>query len=99
MTISHRHREILTVSKNLLSEELMADAVMIAITRRKGETTETFVVSDGNLHTLRGVAEYVYGKFCEDPDLDEDEEEEEEDEEEDEDSESTEDEGGDDGSR
>jgi hypothetical protein len=92
MTISHRHREILTVSKNLLSEELMADAVMIAITRRKGETTETFVVSDGNLHTLRGVAEYVYGKFCEDPDLEEDEEE-------DEDSESTEDEGGDDGAR
>ena len=92
MTISHRHREILPVSKTLLSEELMADAVMIAITRRKGETTETFVVSDGNLHTLRGVAEYVYGKFCEDPDLEEDEEE-------DEDSESTEDEGGDDGSR
>ena len=91
MTISHRHRHILTVSKNLLSEVLMADAVMIAITRRKGEMTETFVLSDGNLHTLRGVAEYIYGKFCEDPAL--------EDEEEDDDSESTEDEGADDGSR
>tara|TARA_R100001460_G_scaffold18117_3_gene38501 strand:+ start:222 stop:491 length:270 start_codon:yes stop_codon:yes gene_type:complete len=71
MTLDKRHRQILTVSKNLLSEELMADAVMIAITRRKGDATETFVVSDGNLHTLRGVAEYVYGKFCEDPDLEE----------------------------
>ena len=73
--------QILTVSKNLLSEELMADAVMIAITRRKGNSTETFVVSDGNLHTLRGVAEYVYGKFCEDPELEEEDEEYEEDEE------------------
>ena len=71
MSLDKRHRQILTVSKNLLSEELMADAVMIAITRRKGDATETFVVSDGNLHTLRGVAEYVYGKFCEDPDLEE----------------------------
>tara|TARA_R100001510_G_scaffold57761_1_gene67559 strand:- start:1520 stop:1801 length:282 start_codon:yes stop_codon:yes gene_type:complete len=76
MTITPRHRRILTASKNLLSEELMADAVMIAITRRKGNSTETFVVSDGNLHTLRGVAEYVYGKFCEDPDLEEDEDDE-----------------------
>jgi len=76
MAIDKRHRQILTVSKNLLSEELMADAVMIAITRRKGETTETFVVSDGNLHTLRGVAEYVYGKFCEDPDLEDDDDDE-----------------------
>jgi hypothetical protein len=76
MTITPRHRQILTASKNLLSEELMADAVMIAITRRKGNSTETFVVSDGNLHTLRGVAEYVYGKFCEDPDLEDDEDDE-----------------------
>lgn len=76
MTLGQRHRKILTVSKNLLSEELMADAVLIAITRRKGETTETFVVSDGNLHTLRGVAEYVYDQFIEQPDLEEDEEDE-----------------------
>ena len=81
MSIEKRHMQILTVSKNLLSEELMADAVMIAITRRKGNSTETFVVSDGNLHTLRGVAEYVYGKFCEDPELEEEDEEYEEDEE------------------
>ena len=74
MALDKRHTQILTVSKNLLSEELMADAVMIAITRRKGNSTETFVVSDGNLHTLRGVAEYVYGKFCEDPDLEEEDE-------------------------
>ena len=73
MTIDKRHRQILTVSKNLLSEELMADAVVIAITRRKGETTETFVVSDGNLHTIRGVAQYVYDQFVDDPDIDEDE--------------------------
>ena len=78
MSIEKRHMQILTVSKNLLSEELMADAVMIAITRRKGNSTETFVVSDGNLHTLRGVAEYVYGKFCEDPELEEEDEEDEE---------------------
>ena len=78
MTLDKRHMQILTVSKNLLSEELMADAVMIAITRRKGNSTETFVVSDGNLHTLRGVAEYVYGKFCEDPDLEEEDDEDEE---------------------
>ena len=26
------------------------------------------MVSDGNLHTLRGVAEYVYTKFCEEDD-------------------------------
>jgi hypothetical protein len=75
MTITPRHRQILTASKNLLSEELMADAVMIAITRRKGHATETFVVSDGNLHTLRGVAEYIYARFCEDSDLDDDGEE------------------------
>ena len=80
MALDKRHTQILTVSKNLLSEELMADAVMIAITRRKGNSTETFVVSDGNLHTLRGVAEYVYGKFCEDPDLEEEDEDEDEDE-------------------
>ena len=80
MALDKRHTRILTVSKNLLSEELMADAVMIAITRRKGNSTETFVVSDGNLHTLRGVAEYVYGKFCEDPDLEEEDEDEDEDE-------------------
>lgn len=73
MTIEPRHRQILTVSKNLLSEELMADAIVIAITRRKGQTTETFLVSDGNLHTVRGVAQYVYDQFLEDPDLEEDE--------------------------
>ena len=76
MTLDKRHMQILTVSKNLLSEELMADAVMIAITRRKGQSTETFVVSDGNLHTLRGVAEYIYGKFCEDLDFEDEEDEE-----------------------
>jgi|DEB0MinimDraft_6_1074348.scaffolds.fasta_scaffold263016_1 hypothetical protein len=73
MTIEPRHRQILTVSKNLLSEELMADAIVIAITRRKGQTTETFLVSDGNLHTVRGVAQYVYDQFLEDPDFEVDE--------------------------
>ena len=72
MTLDKRHMQILNVSKHLLSEELMADAVMIAVTRRKGSSTETFVVSDGNLHTLRGVAEYVYEKFCEDEEEEED---------------------------
>jgi len=74
MTIDKRHREILIVSKNLISEELMADAVMIAITRRKGKSTETFVVSDGNMHTLRGVAQHVYDQFIDDPELEEDDE-------------------------
>ena len=88
MTLDKRHMQILTVSKNLLSEELMADAVMIAITRRKGQSTETFVVSDGNLHTLRGVAEYVYEKFCEDEEEEEEEESNDKDEQPDEDEDS-----------
>ena len=65
MSISDRHMQILQTTKYLLSEELMADAVIIAVTRRKGESTETFAVSEGNLHCVRGVADYVYEKFCE----------------------------------
>ncbi len=73
MALDPRHVRVLNGAKIQLGEELSADAVLIAVTRRKGDATETFVVSDGNLHTLRGVAQYVYDQFIDDPDFEEDE--------------------------
>jgi len=73
MTLEPRHVRVLNGAKIQLGEELSADAVLIAVTRRTGDATETFVVSDGNLHTLRGVAQYVYDQFIDDPDFEEDE--------------------------
>tara|TARA_A100001201_G_scaffold10633_1_gene14834 strand:+ start:334 stop:591 length:258 start_codon:yes stop_codon:yes gene_type:complete len=61
-------------------EDLSADAVIVAVTRRVGGGTETFAVPFGNIHAVRGLAEFVYGSLS-----DEDEEEETEEVEEDED--------------
>lgn len=55
-----------------LVEDLSADAVIIAVTRRRLNATETFAVPFGNLHTMRGLAEYVYESIVpEDADDDE----------------------------
>lgn len=42
-----------------------AEAVLICFTRHKRGETETFAVPYGNLHCVRGLAEYAYGKMCE----------------------------------
>ena len=44
-------------------EDLSADAVIIAVTRRRNNATETFAVPFGNLHTTRGLAKYIYHSF------------------------------------
>jgi len=67
MKISKEHRATLGLALHQLSEELMADGIIIAVTRRRRRTTETFTVHDGNLHTVRGMAEFVYAHYCEDP--------------------------------
>ncbi len=41
-------------------EELGADAVVVAVTRQRRRATETFAVPFGNLHAVRGLAEFVY---------------------------------------
>ncbi len=51
-------------------EDLSADAVIIAVTRRRKNATETFAVPFGNLHALRGLAEYVYESIVPDDDRD-----------------------------
>tara|TARA_R100000654_G_scaffold73102_1_gene105529 strand:- start:194 stop:451 length:258 start_codon:yes stop_codon:yes gene_type:complete len=63
-------------------EDLSADAVIVAVTRRIGGSTETFAVPFGNLHAVRGLSEFVYESLIdqEDPDEDADACEEEEDE-------------------
>ena len=72
MNVSKQDREMLHLMVRQISEELCADGVIIAVTRRRRRATQTFAVHDGNVHTVRGMAEFVYGHFCEDP---EDEEE------------------------
>ena len=67
MSVSKEPRERLAMRLREISEELVTDGVIIAVTRRRRRTTETFAVHDGNLHTVRGIAEFVYGHFCEDP--------------------------------
>ena len=42
-------------------EELGADAVVVAVTRQRRRATETFAIPFGNLHAVRGLAEFVYG--------------------------------------
>ena len=66
MSVSKEHRERLAMLLREISEELVTDGIIIAVTRRRRRTTETFAVHDGNLHTVRGIAEFVYGHFCED---------------------------------
>jgi hypothetical protein len=67
MSVSKEHREKLALLLREISEELVSDGVIIAVTRRRRRSTETFAVHDGNIHTVRGLAEFVYGHFCEDP--------------------------------
>tara|TARA_R100001086_G_scaffold169725_2_gene92495 strand:+ start:2542 stop:2802 length:261 start_codon:yes stop_codon:yes gene_type:complete len=54
-------------------EDLSADAVIVAVTRRVAGGTETFAVPFGNIHAVRGLAEFVYGSLFDD-ELDEAEE-------------------------
>jgi len=63
-------------------EELGADAVVVAVTRQRRRATETFAIPFGNLHAVRGLAEFVYGHLGPDDmeDLTEEEDEEVEDE-------------------
>jgi|TARA_R100000479_G_scaffold133157_1_gene70677 Asp-tRNA(Asn)/Glu-tRNA(Gln) amidotransferase A subunit family amidase len=67
-----------------LVEHAGAEAVLISFTRHKRDQTETYAVPFGNVHTVRGLAEYTYGHVVDvDPeDLDEDLNEEAEEEEE-----------------
>jgi len=67
MNVSKEHRERLAMLLREISEELITDGVIIAVSRRRKRATETFAVHDGNLHTVRGIAEFVYAHFCEDP--------------------------------
>ena len=65
-----------------LVEDFSADGVIVAVTRRvKNGATETFAIPFGNLHTCRGLAEYIYDRFIEsDHAVDDDEDEDEDDE-------------------
>ena len=56
-----------------LQEITGADAILLSLTRCRRRKTETLVIPHGNLHTVRGLAEYAYGQLCEDPDEYEDE--------------------------
>ena len=67
-----------------LIEHAGAEAMLISFTRHKRDQTETFAVPFGNLHAVRGLAEYTYGHVVEETDHDELEDEAEEDEQEDE---------------
>jgi hypothetical protein len=57
-----------------LVEDHNADAVLIVVTRQRKRGTETLAIPFGNLHTVRGIAEYAYGRLCEDPSEEEDDE-------------------------
>lgn len=59
-------------------EDLSADAVIVAVTRRRSGATETFAVPFGNVHAVRGLAEFIYGNLCDDDLEEEDEDEDEE---------------------
>ena len=56
MSVSKEHRERLALLLREISEDLVADGVIIAVTRRRRRSTETFAVHDGNIHTVRGLA-------------------------------------------
>jgi len=42
-----------------------ADAVLLCMTRHRKHGTETYAVPFGNLHAVRGLAEYAYGQLIE----------------------------------
>ena len=51
-------------------EDLGADAVVIGVTRQRKRQTETFAIPFGNLHAVRGVAEFIYGTLADEDDED-----------------------------
>lgn len=48
-----------------------ADAVLLCMTRHRRGETETYAVPFGNLHAVRGLAEYAYKKLIEDAETEE----------------------------
>jgi|TARA_R100000084_G_C4636281_1_gene141170 hypothetical protein len=61
-----------------LIEHAGAEAVLISFTRHRRDKTETYAVPFGNLHAVRGLAEYTFGHVVDRMDPEEEEEEEEE---------------------
>lgn len=53
-----------------LVEHAGAEAVLISFTRHRREQTETYAVPFGNLHAVRGLAEYTYGHVVEETEQD-----------------------------
>lgn len=53
-----------------LVETVGADAVIVAVTRQRRRQTETFAMPYGNVHAVHGLAEFVYGRLAEEPELD-----------------------------
>ena len=63
------------VFRNIIAafiEETGADGVIVGLTRHRKNETETYVVPYGNIHCIRGLAEHVYEKLCDE--LEEEEE-------------------------
>ena len=63
-----------------LVETVSADAVIVAVTRQRRRSTETFAIPFGNIHAVNGLAEFVYGNLAADGLEIEDEEDQEDDE-------------------
>ena len=49
-----------------LVETVGADAVIVAVTRQRRRSTETFAIPFGNVHAVHGLAEFVYGHLSPD---------------------------------
>ena len=70
----------------VLIEHAGAEAVLVSFTRHRRDKTETYAVPFGNIHAVRGLAEYTFGHVIEESgpeDMEEEEEETEDTEEED----------------
>ena len=66
--------ETAVVFRNIIAafiEETGADGVIVGLTRHRKNETETYVVPYGNIHCIRGLAEHVYEKLCDDFEEDE----------------------------
>jgi hypothetical protein len=63
------HRRIRRMIAEIV-EDLGADAVVIGVTRQRKRQTETFAIPFGNLHAVRGVAEFIYGTLADEDDED-----------------------------
>lgn len=55
-----------------LVETVGADAVIVAVTRQRRRQTETFAIPFGNVHTIHGLAEFVYGRLADDSEFEDD---------------------------